>query len=169
VATWVDTFASLPSIGDPQVLKAMLAFAVHDLGSLGVGALLVYRPDHEPAPSMEEWLPTPPPLNIRKVSHLAPLRHALTQMDGAAVFDSGGILRQLGVHLVPSRSAEGAVAVLGGTRHTSGLRYSYDDPTATVVVVSEDGPVSVLRNGEVLGRSPNEQVTGPPWAVVPSS
>jgi DNA integrity scanning protein DisA with diadenylate cyclase activity len=168
VSTWVDTFASLPSIGDAKVLKAMLAFAVHDLGSLGIGALLVYRPDHEPGPSMEEWLPTPPPLSIRTVSHLAPLRHALTQVDGAAVFDAGGVLRQLGVHLVPSRSAEGAVAALGGTRHTSGLRYSYDDPSATVVVVSEDGPVSVLHNGEVLGRSPDLEVTRPPWARVPS-
>ena len=36
-----------------------------------------------------------------------------------------------------------------GTRHTSARRYSYDDPQATVIVVSEDGPVSVLRNGVV--------------------
>jgi len=47
------------------------------------------------------------------------------------------------------------VEAFGGTRHTSGRRYSYDDPLATVVAVSEDGPVSVLRNGEVLGRSHN--------------
>jgi DNA integrity scanning protein DisA with diadenylate cyclase activity len=45
---------------------------------------------------------------------------------------------------------------LGGTRHTSGRRYSYDDPFATVIAVSEDGPVSVLRNGAVLGRSDND-------------
>ena len=39
-------------------------------------------------------------------------------------------------------------------RHTAARRYSFDDPTATVIVVSEDGPVSVLRKGKVLGSSP---------------
>ena len=54
--------------------------------------------------------------------------------------------------LIPSKAAEATVEPLGGTRHTSGRRYSYDDPFATVVAVSEDGPVSVLRNGDVLGQ-----------------
>jgi DNA integrity scanning protein DisA with diadenylate cyclase activity len=92
-------------------------------------------------------------LRVVRASNLAPLRHALAQIDGAAVFDAEGVLRRLGVRLVPSNTAELAVDALGGTRHTSGRRYSYDDPLATVIVVSEDGPVSVLRNGEVLGRS----------------
>ena len=83
-------------------------------------------------------------------AHLAPLRHALTQVDGAAVFDGAGVLRQLGVRLIPSSAAEAEVDPLGGTRHTSARRYSHDDPRATVVAVSEDGPVSVLRAGELL-------------------
>jgi hypothetical protein len=58
------------------------------------------------------------------------------------------------VRLVPSVAAEEEVDALGGTRHTSGRRYSFDDPSATVVAVSTDGPVSVLRRGEVLTRSP---------------
>jgi DNA integrity scanning protein DisA with diadenylate cyclase activity len=74
-------------------------------------------------------------------------------MDGAALFGPDGVLRRIGVRLVPSREAENALAAFGGTRHTSGLRYSFDDPSATVIVVSEDGPVTVLRNGEVVGRS----------------
>lgn len=41
----------------------------------------------------------------------------------------------------------------GGTRHTSALRYSYDDPRATLIVISEDGPVSVMRAGKRLGQS----------------
>jgi len=133
----------------------MLEFAVHDLGSRGIGSLLIYRPHDEPGPRVEERLPTPPPLRIRRAPHLAPLWHALAQTDGAAIFDAEGVLRRLGVRLVPSDAAEETVEPLGGTRHTSARRYSYDDPLATVIAVSEDGPVSVLRNGEVLGSSPN--------------
>ena len=154
VSTWVERVTAPPFAGDAGVLEAMLEFAVHDLGSLGIGSLLVYRPDDEAGPAVEERLPAPPPLQIGRPAHLAPLRHALAQVDGAAVFDGGGVLRQLGVRLVPSVAAEEEVDALGGTRHTSGRRYSFDDPSATVVAVSTDGPVSVLRRGEVLTRSP---------------
>jgi hypothetical protein len=153
VSSWIDTVTASSDHGDPGVLEAMLEFAVHDLGSRGIGSLLIYRPDAAPGPPVEERLPTPPPLRIRRASNLAPLRHALAQIDGAAVFDADGVLRRLGVRLVPSNAAEATVEAFGGTRHTSGRRYSYDDPLATVIAVSEDGPVSVLRNGEVLGRS----------------
>ncbi len=153
LSSWIDAVTAGSAHGDPDVLEAMLDFAVHDLGSMGIGALLIYRPDTDPGPPVEERLPTPPALRIRRPFHLAPLRHALAQVDGAAVFDAGGVLRRLGVRLVPSAAAEETVEALGGTRHTSARRYSRDDPLATVVVVSEDGPVSVLRNGAVLGRS----------------
>ncbi|MEY2477777.1 MAG: hypothetical protein QOG87_3092 [Actinomycetota bacterium] len=155
VRTWIDSVAASPEHGNSEVLEAMLEFAVHDLGSRGIGSLLIYRPDAEPGPQVEERLPTPPPLRIRTAPHLAPLRHALAQIDGAAVFDPDGVLRRLGVRLVPSNTAEETVEPFGGTRHTSARRYSYDDPLATVIAVSEDGPVSVLRNGAVLGRSPD--------------
>ena len=155
VSTWIGSVTAPPFVGERDVLEAMLEFAVHDLGSWGIGSLLVYRPGPEPGPTVEERLPTPPPLRIRTATHLAPLRHALAQVDGAAVFDVDGVLRQLGVRLVPSATAEQDVDALGGTRHTSGRRYSFDDPSATVVAVSADGPVSVLRNGAVLGRSPD--------------
>ena len=130
----------------------MLEFAVHDLGSRGIGAILVYRAGDGEAP-FEIRLPTPPPLDIMKPAALAPLRHALAQTDGAAVFDASGVLRELGVRLVPSVEAISRVEGLRGMRHTSGRRYSFDDSSATIIVVSEDGPVTVLRNGELLGSS----------------
>jgi DNA integrity scanning protein DisA with diadenylate cyclase activity len=154
VSTWIDLVTEDGDGGDSAVVRALLEFAVHDLGSLGIGALLIYRGDAKIGPPVEELLPTPPQLQIRTAFHLAPLRHALAQVDGAAVFDHEGVLRQLGVRVVPSPVAEEQVEPLGGTRHTSGRRYSYDDPTAMVIAVSEDGPVSVLRNGTVVGRSP---------------
>jgi DNA integrity scanning protein DisA with diadenylate cyclase activity len=74
--------------------------------------------------------------------------------DGGAIFDARGTLRQLGVRLVPSAEAADQVEGVGGTRHTSGRRYSFDDPRATVIVVSEDGPVTVWRAGHLVGTSP---------------
>jgi hypothetical protein len=153
VSSWIDIITSCPDHGDPEVLLAMLEFAIHDLGSMGIGALLVHRPDAQPGPPVEERLPTPPPLRIRVAPHLAPLRHALAQVDGAAIFDGDGVLRQLGVRLIPSATAEETVDGFRGTRHTSGRRYSHDDPLATVIAVSADGPVTVFRDGAVLGRS----------------
>ena len=139
--------------GAPEVIEDLLKFAIHDLGSLRIGALLIYRPAADPGPTVEQRLPTPPPLRIRTPSQLAPLRHALAQVDGAAVFDVEGVLRDLGVRLVPSDIAERNVRALRGTRHTSARRYSHDDPAATVIAVSDNGPVSVFRNGVVLANS----------------
>src|SRR5262245_23202614 len=153
VRSWIDTVAAGPVHGHPRVLEALLEFAVHDLGALGIGSLLVFRPDAAPGPHVEELLPTPPPLEICQPFHLGPLRHALSQVDGAAIFDPTGTLRRLGVRLVPSEGAERDVAAYRGTRHTSGRRYSHDDPAATVIAVSEDGPVTVFRDGAVIGRS----------------
>ena len=155
VSRWVDELAACGAHGDPAVLRELLEFAVHDLGSRGVGAILVYRTTHEPASGVERRLPPPPPLQIRRATALGPLRHALAQIDGAAVFDPDGKLVELGSRLVPSAEAERSVDGFQGMRHTSGRRYSSDDEAATVIVVSEDGPVSVFRKGELLGRSPD--------------
>jgi hypothetical protein len=151
---WIGAVARPDLDGDREVLIALLAFAVHDLGSRGIGAILVHRTSNEPVSSVEKRLPTPPALQIRRPSALGPLRHALHQVDGAAFFTADGTLRALGARLTPSVEAQDQVEGMGGMRHTSGRRYSFDDPTATVIVVSEDGPVTVLRSGEVIGTSP---------------
>ncbi|CAN5510727.1 hypothetical protein BH10ACT3_BH10ACT3_01310 [soil metagenome] len=153
VQAWIDAFTVCAHHGDREILTMLLEFAVHDLGARGIGALLVYRPNDDVMPNYEIRLAEPPPLRIDRPSDLAPFRHVLAQIDGAAVFDARGTLRQLGVRLVPSLEAEAEVAGFRGMRHTAGRRYSFDDELATVIVVSEDGPVTVLRNGKILGRS----------------
>jgi DNA integrity scanning protein DisA with diadenylate cyclase activity len=152
VKSWLGTITSGDALED-EVMRTLAEFATHDLGALGIGALLVYSPGDADAFSMQQRLPPPPPLDIRAPVHLAPLRHVLSQIDGAAVFDAGGVLRHLGAQLVPSREAEAAVQSWRGTRHTSALRFSFDNPAVTVFTVSEDGPVSVMRGGAVVGRS----------------
>lgn len=149
---WVRAVTGAGFHGDEKVLAKLMAFAVYDLGATGVGALIAYRPTDDPEPTFEVLLNTPPPYEIARPEDLGPLRHVLALVDGAAVFDGAGTLRHLGVRLVPSAEAESDVEAFRGMRHTSARRYSFDDPGATLIVVSEDGPVSVVRNGEVLPR-----------------
>jgi hypothetical protein len=149
VGHWIDGLAV--DDDDRKVLHKLLEFAVHDLGARGIGATLIHRADPDAAPGREQRLSPPPRLRITRPMALAPLRHALAQTDGATLFDAEGTLEQIGVRLVPSVEAEVGIDGFRGMRHTAARRYSYDDPGATVIVVSEDGPVTVFRNGEVAG------------------
>jgi hypothetical protein len=159
IGKWLKWAACGLDADRTELLEHFLRFAVHDLGAFGIGTILVYRPDDGELEGVEQRLPDPPPLRIDRPSDLGPLRHVLGQVDGAAVFDGSGTLRSLGVRLVPSRTSEREIEALRGTRHTSARRFSFDDPYAVVVVVSEEGPVTVMRGGVVIGRSSTE---GPP-------
>lgn len=153
VARWIDTISAHCDDGRHGPVAKLLTFAVHDLGSRGIGALLIHLPDGVIQGNVEHRMAEPPELHIARPADLAPLRHAIAQIDGATFFDGSGTLRRLGVRLIPTAEAEADVDGLRGMRHTSARRYSFDDPDATVIVVSEDGPVTVMRNGEILGRS----------------
>lgn len=152
VASWLAPSVDECGCG-PGVLERLLRFAVHDLGARGIGAMLVLGFDEASPAGVERRMPPPPPLSIRRPSDLGPLRHVLTQLDGAALFDREGTLLDLGVRFVPSERAEREVEPRGGTRHTTGRRISADDPEAVVVVVSEAGPVTVFRAGDDAGTS----------------
>ena len=152
--SWIEGVPGCLAEGQRTVLGQLLEFAVHDLGARHIGSLIVLHPTGELPSIHEHRLPRPPRLHIERPHDLAPLRHGMAQSDGATIFDGAGTLRWMGIHLVPSRAAEEAVRPLGGTRHTSALRYSFDDPDAVVIAVSDDGPVTVMREGKVVGRSP---------------
>jgi hypothetical protein len=153
VSAWFDLVNACKPFADAKLLETLLEFAVHDLGARGIGATLVHQPDMTLESSFERRLPSPPALQISRATDLAPLRHALAQVDGASLFDADGTLCAIGVRLIPSTHAEMTIAPFRGTRHTSARRYSADDPGATVIVVSEDGPVTVMRAGHLLGAS----------------
>ncbi|MFV0259541.1 MAG: diadenylate cyclase [Acidimicrobiales bacterium] len=153
VSRWLDVSVCGEDPMTCEVMDQLLRFAVHDVGSRNVGATFVVSPDGRLQPGTDRRWRRVPEFQITRPSDLAPLYHILGQLDGAAVFDQHGTLRELGARLVPSVEAETAVGPYRGTRHTSALRYSYDDPSAVLIVVSEDGPVSVLRGGRRLGHS----------------
>jgi len=153
IEAWVESAMSGLDEFDRVYLGHLIRFAVHDLGAKGVGALIVFRPDPELLLARERRMSPPPPLRIHLPADLAPLRHVLSQTDGAVLFDASGTLVELGVRLIPTPEAEVSISALGGTRHISAHRYSHDDPRAVVIAVSEDGPVTVFRGGELIGRS----------------
>lgn len=155
VSTWLDTVTQGVGAGTKkrELVETLLEFAVHDLGARNIGATLIYRADPSLRANIEQRLPSPPPLSIMRPADLAPLRHVLAQIDGAALFDDAGTLVEIGVRLVPSLEAEADVEGFRGMRHTSARRYSFDDPHAVVIVVSEEGPVTVIKGGEKLGAS----------------
>lgn len=141
-----------------STVNALLRFAVHDLGAGGIGAIFVIEPSDWQSSAFERRLPDPPMLSVHRPQALGPLRHVLSQLDGAVLVDRAGVVRDLGVRISPTSESEANVAPMGGTRHTAARRYSADDPHAVVIVVSEAGPVTVFRAGEVVGRSIEQSV-----------
>lgn len=133
--------------GSKRVLKHILDFGFHVLSPSRVGSTLVW------------WLQPPPTsprggqdvsqagINITNSRHFAALRSLLRQHDGAAFISAKGIVESIGHHLQYSSRAIEIIPQSGGTRHTSAQRFSFDEPRVLVVVVSEEGPVSVFSDG----------------------
>jgi DNA integrity scanning protein DisA with diadenylate cyclase activity len=139
----------LPGVGRP-VLAGMLELAVHWLSPGRVGATIVLPGEHgEAGLDLEHSVPAPR-LTVTARYHYPALFAALMQTDLATVVDPDGAVRRLGVGLLASPEAGSAVDHARGMRHRSAARYSYDQPDALAVVVSEDGPVTVFRRGRAL-------------------
>lgn len=137
---------------DRRDLHTLLLFAVHELSPRRIGATLLWRPKGA-LPLGARWEPKHarvPPVGLAEPGGAASIASALAQTDGAAVFHEGCRLSLLGVQLVPSEVAKREIELMGGTRHTSALRYSLDDPEALLIVVSEDGPVTVMDDGRTI-------------------
>lgn len=151
----------------PDLARGVLELAVHWLAPSRVGTTIVLS--HGPIDKVALDTSTAtltPPLSVSNRRHFAALVAVLRQNDLAAVVDADGDLRKLAVGLRWSDDAERAIDNERGMRHRSAQRYSYDQPAATIVVVSEDGPVTVYREGQVMlttaGRGPVLDPDRPP-------
>ncbi len=146
-----------------ETMRPVLRFAVHELGGRRIGATLIWRPidPHLPGGRVEPLVHNVPTLRLGQPGEAAAIAHALAQTDGAAIFDGEGRLRSVGLRLAPSSAAESNVPSMSGMRHTSAIRYSYDDAGCVVIVVSDAGPVTIMHRGSVVSKvEPRDQQIG---------
>lgn len=152
IDAWIDRLRSVATDVPVDGLRPLMRFAVHELAAQRIGATLIWRPTSGELPPNrhEPLVHNTPRLHLDSVGEEAALAHALSQTDGAALFDERPSLIALGIRLAPSTDAEQAIGALQGMRHTSALRYSHDDPEAIVIVVSESGPVTIMHRGQAI-------------------
>jgi DisA bacterial checkpoint controller nucleotide-binding len=139
----------LPGVDKP-VLAGVLELAVHWLSPARVGATLVLPGDHGEAGLDLEHSVVPPALAVTTRYHYPALFAALMQTDLATIVAADGAVLRLAVGLRASPEAGSSVDHERGMRHRSAARYTFDQPGALAVVVSEDGPVTVFLHGHAL-------------------
>jgi hypothetical protein len=149
---WISRLARVAADLPVEGVRPLLRFAVHELGGRRIGAALIWRPkDAEPPrPHIERLVHNVPPFCLNEPGHAAAIAQALSQTDGAAIFDGEVRLRAIGIRLTPSTFSEQHIGPIGGMRHTSAVRYSNDDPHCLVIVVSDAGPVTIMHRGEAI-------------------
>jgi hypothetical protein len=139
----------LPGIDKP-VLAGLLELAVHWLSPARVGATLVLPGDHDEAGLDLEHSVVAPTLAVTTRYHYPALFAALMQTDLATIVAADGTVRRLAVGLRATSEAGSTIDHERGMRHRSAARYTFDQPGALAVVVSEDGPVTVFLQGHPL-------------------
>jgi hypothetical protein len=160
---WLERLAAVADDLPVEAVRPLLRFAIHELGGRRIGATLIWRPtEHDPPEHrLEPLVHHAPRLRLDNIGEEAAIAQALAQTDGAAIFDADATLVALGVRLAPSDESRASVDAMHGMRHTSAVRYSNDDPHAVVIVVSEDGPVTLMHRGEAITTAdPGEQQIG---------
>jgi DNA integrity scanning protein DisA with diadenylate cyclase activity len=132
----------------PEVARGVLDLAVHWLAPTHIGTTLVLY-DADVAWSAFDFgsAAHTPGLSVTNRRHFPALFAALQQRDLAVLITPEGRVAKVGVGLLSTADADAAVMDGRGMRHRSAHRFSFDQPSATIVVVSEDGPVTIFREG----------------------
>jgi hypothetical protein len=139
---------------DRSVLGDLLDLGVHWLSAERVGATIVWHQGDGSVGDVDRAPAVPAPeLKLTDRAHRSAWLSLLGQLDRAVVVDRAGSLVDVGVTLGSSAEAAATVPPLGGTRHTSARHFSYDHDDVVVLVVSEDGPVSVFSGGAEVGEA----------------
>jgi len=145
-----DVMAIVPA-AKIEVVQRLVEIAHHRISPHRVGATLLYRLEDQPRPTTRR--DSGVNLQTLGVSVLNEgeeplLLHQIGYRDGALLFERSGRLSAANVILRPTKASEQAVPAMGGTRHTSAARHTYDCPDVIAFVVSTDGPVTVFSDGK---------------------
>jgi hypothetical protein len=137
---------------DPAVGHGLLDLAVHWLSPARVGATIVVHEQGFEWASMDVATKFhAPKLSIKNRKHFPALFASLQQHDLATLVTADGSVEYLGVGLRSSAEAERNVDSDRGMRHRSAQRFSYDHPSTTIAVISDNGPVTIFRGGRAIG------------------
>ena len=136
---------------DPAVAHGMLELALHWLSPSRIGATIVVHEEGFQWASMDVATKFhAPKLSIKNRQHFPALFASLQQHDLATLVTADGSVEYLGVGLRSSAEAERHVDSDRGMRHRSAQRFSYDHPSTTIAVVSDNGPVTIFRRGRAV-------------------
>ena len=136
---------------DPAVAHGLLDLALHWLSPARIGATIVVHEQGFQWASMDVATKFHAPrLSIKNRQHFPALFASLQQHDLATLVTAEGSVEYLGVGLRSSAEAERNVDSDRGMRHRSAQRFSYDHPSTTIAVVSDNGPVTIFRGGRAI-------------------
>jgi hypothetical protein len=160
---FVSALAETAEGADPAVLAGLLELAVHSLAAARVGATFIWNLDGR-APTDERGglvelgrAFVGPPLSVARRGHFPALVSVLSQVDLATVVAADGSVGPIGVRLDHTARAGTLVPPIGGARHTSARRFTFDVPGVLAVVISDSGRVTVFSGGEVAAEITAEQ------------
>jgi len=158
--SWADRPTAAALIGtlrqcapelDPAVAHGLLDLALHWLSPARIGGTIVVHEQGFQWASMDVATKFHAPrLSIKNRQHFPALFASLQQHDLATLVTAEGSVEYLGVGLRSSAEAERSVDSDRGMRHRSAQRFSYDHPSTTIAVVSDNGPVTIFRNGSAI-------------------
>jgi Probable sensor domain DACNK/DisA bacterial checkpoint controller nucleotide-binding len=142
--------AAAPAL-DVEVAANTLELAVHWLGPARAGATFVLCEREVPWETLDTATATrAPDLWLTNRRHFWAVYAALATHDLATIVSPDGRVLKIGVGLRTSPEAYATIPADRGMRHRSAQRFSYDHPDTALIVVSEDGPVTVFRRGEAI-------------------
>jgi hypothetical protein len=144
---------------DPEVASGLLDLTVHWLSPARIGATIVVHESNFQWASLDVSTKFHAPrLSLKNRQHYPALFASLQQHDLATLVTADGGVEYLGVGLRSTDEAErNTDREHRGMRHRSAHRFSYDHPSTTIAVVSENGPVTFFRGGQAIALAPGNR------------